>query len=90
MMEAQASGKPCVVSKVGDMPWMVEDGIHGYVFPEGDIEGCARALKRLLENPALREAMGRKARERALQEYGLDRMIEGYELVYKSLLKINL
>ena len=90
VMEAQASGKPCVVSKVGDLPWMVEDGIHGYVFPEGDIEGCARALKRLLENPALREAMGRKARERALQEYGLDRMIEGYELVYKSLLKINL
>jgi glycosyltransferase involved in cell wall biosynthesis len=87
VMEAQASGKPCVVSKVGDLPWMIEDGIQGYVFPEGDVEGCAGALKMLLENTSLREAMGQKAREKALQEYGLDKMIEQYESVYETILK---
>lgn len=87
IMEAQASGKPCVVSSVGDLPQMVEDGVHGYLFPEGDVKACADAFERLLGNASTRDELGRNAQEKALQNYGIDSMVQGYDRVYKLLLK---
>lgn len=87
VMEAQVSGKPCVVSNVGDLPQMVEDEIYGFVFPEGNINICAEALGKLLANAPRREQMGQAAREKAIVEYGLDKMVVGYDRLYKSLIR---
>jgi glycosyltransferase involved in cell wall biosynthesis len=86
VMEAQIFGKPCVVSGVGDLPLMVQNGIHGFVFSDGDAEACAQALESLLENASRRDEMGHAAREKALQEYGLNKMVQGYDQLYRSLL----
>jgi len=86
IMEAQASGKPCVVSNVGDMPEMVKDGQYGYVFPEGDAVACAQALEKLLSDAPLRNKMGKAARERALIEYSVAKMADAYKTLYQEML----
>jgi glycosyltransferase involved in cell wall biosynthesis len=68
-MEAFASGRPVVASRVGGIPEMVEDGINGYLFPIGDIDALGGCLERMLTDPGKRSEMGRRAREKAERLY---------------------
>ena len=86
VMEAQVSGKPCVVSAVGDLPQMVEDGVNGFVFPEGNVSACALALERLLADPRLCEEMGQAARKKSLIEYPVEKMLNAYDDLYQAVL----
>lgn len=86
VMEAQVSGKPCAVTKVGDLPQMVENGVHGFVFPEGDVNACTKAIEKLLADSPLRKKMGQAARRMASKEYGVEKMLADYEKLYQTML----
>lgn len=63
--EAMNFALPAVVSDgVGTAGDLVVDGENGFVFPVGETVILAERLRRLLENPGLREEMGIRARER--------------------------
>jgi len=64
VIEAQACEKPVVVSDVGGLPEVVEDGVTGIIVPRADVAATAAAIERLALDPALRERMGRAGRER--------------------------
>ena len=84
LMEAMASGLPAVVTRVGGMPEMLDDGEQGLLVPTGDPEALARALARLAADRGLRGRMGAAARERsrAFDIAGAQRAIEAvYERV---------
>ena len=57
ILEALAARTPLLVSDVGGMAELVEEGRSGWRFPVGDAEALARALARLLEAPELLEAL---------------------------------
>lgn len=65
-LEAMACGTPVVAARVGGLPWVVRDGVTGYLVPWHCPEPFSRRLEVLLTNKALRDSMGRAARERAL------------------------
>ncbi|UCF05273.1 MAG: glycosyltransferase family 4 protein [bacterium] len=85
VMEAFASGKPVVASRVGGIPEMVEDGINGYLFPIGDVDALSVCLGRMLADPGKRSEMGRRGREKAGSLYNrrehYRRIIDVYEAV---------
>jgi glycosyltransferase involved in cell wall biosynthesis len=85
VMEAQAAGLPCVLSNVGDNALMAADE-SGLLFNEGDVQGCAEQLQRLLLNQKERSKMGEKARQKAFAAYGLQDMASQYRKIYQSLL----
>ena len=57
-VEAMASGIPVIASRIGGLPFTVNDGVTGLLFEPGDPADLARQIARLLDDPALRRRMG--------------------------------
>ena len=85
VLEAQAVGVPVVATAVGGIPEQVVDGETGFLVPEGDSEALAQRLVALLGDRLAREAMGRRAAERAWSLFSLDRQVRDYLGLYAEL-----
>ncbi|MBI3813513.1 MAG: glycosyltransferase family 4 protein [Nitrospinae bacterium] len=77
-VEAMASGKPVVASKVGGLSESVEDGVTGFHFPSGDADVLAEKLNTLLDSDSLRQKMGMAGRERVERLFDWDRIVDIY------------
>jgi len=88
VMEAMATGLPCVVTDAGGCRELVRDGETGFVVPVGDEEGLAERILRLLRDEAMRRRMGLKGRER-VQGFDVHRMAEEYKQLYQKVLNIR-
>jgi glycosyltransferase involved in cell wall biosynthesis len=86
VLESMAAGLPVVATRVGGNRELVRDGETGYLVPPNDEISLAEALERLLNDPTLRSAFGKRAREIARADFGLGRVAEQYEKLYTSLL----
>lgn len=72
VIEYMAAGLPVVASAIGDIPRLVTHERTGLLVPPGDSRALMRALARLAASARLRQACGRRARERACASYGWD------------------
>ena len=63
------------------------DGVTGFLTPIGDVEALARTVHDLLDQPALREAMGQAARRLAVARFDRARVLELYQATYARLLQ---
>ncbi len=64
IIEASACGVPVVVSNVGGLPEVVEDGVTGFIVPPEDPAAAATAMERLIASKELRVRMGAAGRDR--------------------------
>jgi colanic acid/amylovoran biosynthesis glycosyltransferase len=80
--EAAASRLPCVGTRHGGLPEIVEEGETGYLVPERDIDALSERLGRLLKDAQLRERMGRAARAKMEREYDIRARNEELESCY--------
>lgn len=71
LMEAMASGKPVIASRVAGVAELVEDGVSGYVVPPGDTATLAARMGALLDDADLRARMGAAGREKVKAEFDL-------------------
>lgn len=85
-LEAMASGRPVVASRVGGLGQAVEDGRSGLLVPAEDPAALAGALRRLVLDPALRRSLGRGGTERVRDGFLPERMVRSYESLYRSVL----
>lgn len=69
IMEAQAAGVPVISTRHSDIPTIVIHHKTGFLVEEGDIEGMARHMAFVLENPDAARQMGRLAKEHMLRKY---------------------
>ncbi len=69
IMQAMAAGKAVVASRVGGVPYQVEDGQTGLLIDSGDVPALAEALLKLLQNNNLRTRMGHKAKTVAEERF---------------------
>lgn len=58
LMEAQSQALPIVATRISGIPELIADGESGLLAAPGDIRGFARALERLIGDPALRVRLG--------------------------------
>lgn len=74
--EAMNFGKPVVVSSTcGCSADLVQPGVNGFVFEEGDINALAAHLKEILENDAMRSKMGDASLE-IIKNFSIPRIVE--------------
>lgn len=90
ILEAMASGRPVIASRVGGNPELIADGITGTLYAAGDAAldaaGLVAAMSRYMADADLVRAHGAAARERTLREFSLDAMVSRYLAFYDDLL----
>ncbi|MGD0088361.1 MAG: glycosyltransferase family 4 protein [Planctomycetota bacterium] len=90
VLEYMAKGLPVVATRVGAVPDLIEDGVHGLLVPPNDAGALAAALLRVLAEPlAQRLAWGRAARAKAERLYGYETWATAHEELYARLLDRN-
>ena len=65
VLEAAALELPIVATAVGDVPYLIEDGVTGKLVRPGDPAALARAIDRMLGQPDRARRLGASAAERA-------------------------
>jgi len=87
LLEAAASGLPCVATAVGGVSEAVLASRTGYLVAPGDIDALSNAMALVTALSAgEREAMSREAREYALARFDLQAVVEQWEHLYTALL----
>ena len=85
-LEAMRAGLPVVASRVGGIAEQVIDGKTGYLFRCGDSRSLQNKLAVLIGDPSLRAKLGQAARERFLNHFTLDKMVDAtFEAYFKVL-----
>jgi len=74
--EAMACGKPVIASNIGAIPDVIDNGINGILIPIGDFKELARQIDLLLNNQRYSSMLAKNAQQKALERFGLDRMVE--------------
>lgn len=87
ILEALACGIPVVGTAVGGIPEQIEDGITGFLTPQGDAEAMASRIVQLLEDERLRLKMGMQAADNARKRFDLDRQAGEYLRWYEIIIK---
>jgi L-malate glycosyltransferase len=85
IVESMAIGTPPLVSAVGSGPELVDDGVSGRLLAPDSSEQWVEAAHELLVDPAARERMGDRARERAAG-FGDDAQVRDVLAVYARVL----
>jgi len=86
LLEAMASGLPCVTTEVGTgTSWVVQDGVTGRVVPARDPQALAQAIAGILTDPALLRQMGQAARARVEAEFTQSLMVDRVMAAYRDL-----
>lgn len=84
-LEAMACGTPVVASQVGGLAFLVQDGITGFVIPDGEPEILGNRLKEIILNADLRDRLGQQAHLLA-QSYSWERIAGEIRSVYLEVL----
>jgi glycosyltransferase involved in cell wall biosynthesis len=85
VLEAMRSRKPVVATAAPGTTEVVVDDETGLLVPVGDATGLARALLRIVDEPELRQRLGRAGRDRVEAHFRADAMIERFATLYEQL-----
>jgi glycosyltransferase involved in cell wall biosynthesis len=86
VIESLAAQRPAVATRVGGTPDVIRDGVDGFLVDPSDGEALAERLAELARDPELRTQMGAAGRERVLQRYAVDRLVDDVDRLYRRLL----
>ena len=83
-VEAMGVGRPVIASRIGGLPFTVTEGLTGLLFEPGNDEELAAKIELLLDDPALCQRMGSAGRQRFVEHFTWDAVIDRD---YRRLLK---
>jgi glycosyltransferase involved in cell wall biosynthesis len=86
LIEGQMAGVPAIATDVGSVSEIVENDLTG-LLTSTHIEQIISSLGRLLGDSMLRSTMAKNARERALDIFSIEKMVESHIQVYKQALE---
>ena len=84
ILEYMACGVASIASTFGEMPYIIEDNVSGYLAATED--EWVEKLENLLSNKELRARLGKGGQERVREEYCFDAIVPRLEELFKTLL----
>ncbi len=85
LLEAMASGKPVVATRVGGNPELIDHGKTGFLIQPEDEKDLAAHLLNLLSDPGMMQQFGRQASERVREHFSMGQMVDRYRDLYARL-----
>jgi glycosyltransferase involved in cell wall biosynthesis len=85
LIEAIASGTPCIASQVGGIPDIITPDV-GILVPPGDSKALADAILDLLKDPDRWSIFSSAAKERASKEFNRENFAEKFQAIYSQIL----
>jgi glycosyltransferase involved in cell wall biosynthesis len=85
VLEWMAAGKAIVASRVGGIPWILEEGDEALLVPPHDHAALAGAIARLLDDPGERDRLGAAAQRRQLRDFRFETTVARTEELYAEL-----
>jgi len=84
LVQAMLVGLPCVTTAVGSIGELAIPGETALVVTPQDVASLRAALERLVKDAALREQLGRAAREHCAKTMSVERMLDRMERIYRE------
>lgn len=86
VLECMASGLPGIVTRVGALPELVSDGLHGLFIERRDPHSIARAIATLAADREALARMGEACRARVASGHSVERQAEGLASLYTDII----
>lgn len=86
LLEAWGYGKPVIGARAGGIPGVIDDGRNGILVEFGNVSELSAAVKKLIDNPAQKEALGQAGREKVNSLYRWQAVGERVEAIYRNIL----
>ncbi len=84
LSEGMSLRVPAVVTTYGGNPYMVTEGVNGLLVPEKDSPAMAKAVLKIMDDPALREKLSDGARAMYEQKFTAAAMTRQLEKLYEA------
>jgi glycosyltransferase involved in cell wall biosynthesis len=85
LLEAMATGLPCVATSVGGAAEVIRHGETGLLVKPGDTVALANSIQHLAADRQRRSSMGRAARESVSTRFGIEAVVEEIVDAYRSI-----
>lgn len=85
ILEALASGRPAIASRLDGIPETFIEGEHGLLVPAGDVAALTGAMRTFLENPELRRRFGAAGPKHVRASFSRSRLAESVAELYLRL-----
>jgi glycosyltransferase involved in cell wall biosynthesis len=86
VLEAMCAARPVVATRVGGIPEVMTDGVHGLLIEPRRPAELASALERVLSNPLAGHVMGLRGHQHVESQFSLERMCLTVQALYDRLL----
>ncbi|HMP90865.1 MAG TPA: glycosyltransferase family 4 protein [Kiritimatiellia bacterium] len=84
--EGMAMGVPVVAADVGGVSEIIRHGVDGLVVPVGDVPALCDSVISLIRDPELKKAISSRSRERVVEHFSDERLVENNIALYQKLL----
>lgn len=76
-----------IASEVGGVPYLIDDGVNGLLFPAQDVEMLTQHMVFMAQNPAKRREMGEKLYEKTRCDFSLEAMLAHQKNIYETIIR---
>ncbi|MGQ0749534.1 MAG: glycosyltransferase family 4 protein [Betaproteobacteria bacterium] len=87
VLESLACGIPVVATRVGGIPDLIDNGVHGLLIEPRSAQAIVQAVTKLACDRALLKQMSGACLLRARERYGLDRLSREFDALYRTLIE---
>jgi len=86
LLQAMASSKAIVTTRVGGIPYIIDNGVNGFLVEKQDPRGLADKIALFMKDPALRKRFGLNAHKKVFENYRIDEVSRRLYKIYNGML----